>query len=198
VNRGVPGVNSEFVTAQLETMLRKYRPDIVVVWVGTNNRWNSLGSDDAQPPGPAERLDRWLLHSKIYRFAKVLIYTDVAPSAPASPRAAGHDRSIEGMPAWRVPGTPPLASEVATRRLSKDIERIVEIAKNFATPIVFVTYPLPAMSDVSQTTRAQAARLGVPLVATAREWPAVARRTLSQPRRSSVRAARGRAPRRGS
>ena len=61
LNRGIPGVNSAYVANRLEQQILRHQPEMVLVWVGTNNRWNSLETEAWDEQGPGRRIHRALL-----------------------------------------------------------------------------------------------------------------------------------------
>ena len=68
VNRGIPGLNSAQLASSLPAWIRDYRPDLVVVWIGTNNWWNR--EDPARVrngEGGGSLLQRVRSWSRLYR-----------------------------------------------------------------------------------------------------------------------------------
>ncbi len=70
VNEGIPGLTSAMVADRLEAHILTHDPDAVVVVIGENNSWNSL-PDEKPSAGWFDTLDRWLLRSRAYKFARV-------------------------------------------------------------------------------------------------------------------------------
>lgn len=74
VNKGVPGLNTAILADELEKDILKYQPDALFVIVGDNNSWNSIRLEAPSPELPwSVGLDRALLHSRAYKFAKLLL-----------------------------------------------------------------------------------------------------------------------------
>ena len=165
VNGGFPGINTAFVALRLEQRIAETRPHIVLIWAGTNNRWNRLETDSWENGGFASRIERVLLHSKLYRLAKVLRETDSTgpetdPDAPIP--------TADGMPWERR------AQELADAELARgtrhDMEAMVETTRAAGVPIVFITYPLADMADINALVAHNAHELGAPVVATAHDY----------------------------
>lgn len=172
INAGFPGVNSAFVAHRLGERIDQFDPTLVIVWVGANNRWNSLetgddGGDGAaggggsgsalDGPGPAARVHRALLHSKLYRYAAVL----------ATNARDGSDESAE-MP-WQRRDEVISDSELV-RGVGRDVRAMTEIARSRGVPIVFVTYPLHLMAATNAAIHRTASELGVPVVLTSTDF----------------------------
>lgn len=72
VNEGLPGLNSALLADRFEHNLRTHKPDVALIIVGENNSWNSVRLIDPQGAlAWTDHLDRALLHSRVYKFAKV-------------------------------------------------------------------------------------------------------------------------------
>jgi lysophospholipase L1-like esterase len=147
-NVGRSGVNSAYVANRLESHLVAYRPQVVIVWVGVNDLWNSLETEAWAASDWRLRLQRLLLHSKLYRLLVVLRHTRRGDEPPAAER-------------WAVRGD--LAR--TTKGLAFDLERMARSASTLGTPILFMNYPVP-YPGVNATIQWTALRLGVPVVKT--------------------------------
>ncbi len=70
INRGVPGMNTRQVRNRLPVWLSRYRPDVVIVWAGINNSWNT--SEMERDSGSLLALIQGLAtYSRLYRFVRV-------------------------------------------------------------------------------------------------------------------------------
>ncbi len=164
LNGGFPGVNSAFVALRLEAGIERWKPHVVVVWVGTNNRWNALETESWETDGVSRAVQRILLESKLYRLAKVLWATGVGGPDARVPDA-GEDPGLEGMPQERRAQR--LNDAEIEPGIRHDMEAMVAIASAHAVPIVFVAYPLVHMKGPNAAIVSNARRLGVPVVETA-------------------------------
>lgn len=137
VNLGRAGVNSAYVANRLESQVAAHRPQLVIVWVGVNDLWNTLETESWPTADRRVRLQRLLLRSKVYRLLSVMWHTRRIGNAPG---------------------------EVAAG-LAFDLERMTRTAFAHRTPILFVNYPIP-YEVVNATIRTSGVRLGVPVVQT--------------------------------
>ncbi len=163
INHGFPGVNTAFVALRLEAQLAEIRPHAVIVWVGTNNRWNSLETESWDEAGPLRALDRALLRLKLYRLAKVwwIHRTAAENDSPDS-------HPTQGMPIERRARR--LDNSEVEFGIRHDMEQMVAIARAAATPIIFLTYPLSQMNGPNAAIVSNGRRLGVPVLATAGDY----------------------------
>lgn len=166
LNRGVPGVNSAFVVKHLEQLIALHDPDLVIVWVGTNNRWNVLDAEGWGGSGPFERLHRALLHVKLYRLARVLqsSLADSEDAVAVMDPYLGY--TVDGSPVVQRRREGRLAPGEHAAGLALDLERIAGTARSLGRPVIFVTYPLASQNTASDTIASTGARLGVPVVDT--------------------------------
>ncbi len=70
INRGVPGMNTRQVRNRLPVWLSRYRPDIVIVWAGINNSWNT-SEMDRDSGSLLARVQGLATYSRLYRFVRV-------------------------------------------------------------------------------------------------------------------------------
>ena len=149
VNLGRAGVNSAWVANRLQANVLAYRPQLVIVWVGVNDLWNTLETESWAIGDPWLRLQRLLLHSKVYRLLSVI-------------RGTGANDDIRGR--WR-PVLPAEQLVEVRRGLAFDLERMVRTSFALRTPILFMNYPVP-YDVVNSTIRTSGESLGVPVVKT--------------------------------
>jgi hypothetical protein len=165
LNRGVPGVNSAFVTNRLEQQILLLDPDLVIVWAGTNNRWNSLESESWESDGLGERLHRRLLHVKLYRLARVLEMSMAGAEDEVAVKEPYVGFTVGGSPVRARRGRDERLSPTEHEAgLSLDMERIVGTARGLGRKILFVTYPKETQRTASDAIAEAGERLGVPVV----------------------------------
>lgn len=70
VNLGVPGMSSTQLRHRLAANVARYEPDIVILWCGVNDYWNTVEIEDEDASWSA-RLDSVALNSRLYRFVRV-------------------------------------------------------------------------------------------------------------------------------
>ena len=170
LNRGVPGVNSAFVVNRLEELIVRHQPDLVIVWVGTNDSWNDLEAEGWGGSGLLDRLHRALLHVKLYRLYRVLqvSLSQDADVVAAPNRFVGYTVDGAAIAHRRPEGR--LPSDEHAAGLALDLERIAGIARGLGRPVLFVTYPLATQATASDAIVQAGARLGVPVVDSRRSF----------------------------
>ncbi|MGE4606676.1 MAG: GDSL-type esterase/lipase family protein [Myxococcota bacterium] len=87
INRGVPGMNTRQVRNRLPVWLSRYRPDVVIVWAGVNNSWNT-SEMDRDSGSLLARIQGIATHSRLYRFVRVWFHDRELDRVVASGRAA--------------------------------------------------------------------------------------------------------------
>jgi hypothetical protein len=169
-NRGIPGANSAYVANRLERQIAELRPDLVIVWVGINNSWNSTETEDWAVGGPWSRLQRFALRSRLVRLALVAWVTrpGATPLEPTrEERLAMRRGDLPGRRGDRFERRDePLTDDAAYRRLDFDLARIAETARAHATPLLFLNYPYAFAPEVRAAVRTAGERLRVPVVDT--------------------------------
>jgi lysophospholipase L1-like esterase len=171
-NLGVPGVNTAYVAKRLEAQVVALEPDLVIVWVGTNNMWNTLEVGEGGAAGGVASLHRALLNLKLYRLGVVLWHTREGAFEPLgtidSPDAQREERK-RAYRDWIAEGKE-RSSEKVEQSLSDDIRRMVAIARAMEVPIIFTTYPQRRQElPVSEIIERMANELDVPVVVTAHD-----------------------------
>ena len=149
VNLGRSGVNSAWVANRLESNVLAYRPQLVIIWVGVNDLWNTLETESWAISDRRLRLQRVLLRSKVYRLLRVVWHTRGDVETPGDER-----RLIRGAQLLEV-----------GKGLAFDLERMARTAFALHTPILLMNYPVP-YEVVNATIRTSGERLGVPVVKT--------------------------------
>lgn len=110
INLGVPGTNTSQLRHRFDAWLERYRPRLVVVWAGINNKWNRAEATEGISPPPS-LLDRLVSVSRLARFLRVwhehgLIELDAhrddgslaAAALEAQPTYVLPDETIEARP----------------------------------------------------------------------------------------------------
>jgi lysophospholipase L1-like esterase len=125
VNRGVPGMNTSQLRNRVPGWLDYYRPDLLIVWAGVNNAWNTAELD--RPPSALwSAVDRALLGSRLYRLLRVRLHTR------SLDRGAVEYREAEGPDLSRVES-----------HATADFAAIADEARAADVDLIFVTYPNP-------------------------------------------------------
>jgi len=103
INLGIPGMSTTQVRRRLPANVARYGPDIVLVWCGANNVWNSSEFEGADV-GAATQLDALALRSRLYRLLRVWQHgRAIEASIDASVRSDGVRQEIE-RPDWQPDG----------------------------------------------------------------------------------------------
>ncbi len=95
INLGIPGMSTTQVRRRLPANLARYAPDIVLVWCGANNFWNSSELEGAGV-GAMTQLDAHALRSRLYRLFRVWQHDRaIEASVGASVRSDGVRQETE-------------------------------------------------------------------------------------------------------
>jgi len=78
INLGLPGLSTTQLRHRVPDWLSRYQPDVMIIWAGVNNAWNTAELEDS-PNSLLGWLDRQLIRTRLYRLVRVRI----------------HDRSLE-------------------------------------------------------------------------------------------------------
>ena len=95
INLGIPGMSTTQVRRRLPANVARYAPDIVLVWCGANDFWNT---SELEGPGvrAATRLDALALRSRLYRLLRVWQHDRaIEASVDASVRSNGMPQEAE-------------------------------------------------------------------------------------------------------
>ena len=142
-------MNSAYVANRLQANLLVYRPQLVIIWVGVNDLWNTLETESWATDDVRLRLQRLLLNSRVYRLLTVVWQTRHRDETAELPR-----RPLRGEQLLPV-----------ARGLASDLERMTRTAFALHTAVLFVNYPVP-YEIVNATIRTSGEHLGVPVVRT--------------------------------
>lgn len=144
VNLGIPGMNSAMVANRLPSQIARIRPDLVIAWAGMNSFWNSTETE-AWDRGWSSRLRSALFRLKLIRLVAMNWYN---LTGFENARAELVEK-VEDEFVWRY-GDETLSwswqverpsHERARRGIEQDLTRMIETARLFGVPILFVTYP---------------------------------------------------------
>jgi lysophospholipase L1-like esterase len=103
INLGIPGMSTTQVRRRLPAHVARYGPDIVLVWCGANNVWNS-SELEGTGVGAATQLDALALRSRLYRLLRVWQHSRaIEASVGASVRSDGVRQEAE-RPHWQPEG----------------------------------------------------------------------------------------------
>jgi lysophospholipase L1-like esterase len=93
INLGLPGMSTTQVRNRLPMQIARYRPNLVVVWAGINDRWNRAELEYSG--GWLERLDAFATRSRFYRLIRVNLHDRALERAAAETRADGSHQITE-------------------------------------------------------------------------------------------------------
>ena len=103
MNLGVPGMNTAQLRKRVPEWFSRHEPDLLVVWAGVNNAWNTAEVEDA-PTSFLAWLDRQLLRSRVYRLGRVRFHDRklerYALQRPEDGTWNGPDRSAYRQARW--------------------------------------------------------------------------------------------------
>jgi hypothetical protein len=160
INRGIPGMNSAQVAADLEGWLQHDRPAFVVVWIGANNWWNR--EDPAGLHGARDR-GAWralLDQSRLYR-----VYLTFTAQASFSDWDAAASQVTQRSNRWLF-GEPVDRKERFVNTV-RDLSQIAGILARHGVPWLLVTYPQPEYRWQRSAAEQVALRAHVAMVHTA-------------------------------
>lgn len=170
VNLGVPGMNTPMVANRLEGQIARFHPDLVIAWAGANSFWNATETESWE--GWTNALRGWLFRLRTLRFAAMTWHNQMG---------FGHARPellqwVKEEAVWQFgderlvlsPGRERPSEERVRNGLKLDYARMIRAAREFETPLVFVTYPyeLGNYKIANDTLRAVAAEHGVDVIVT--------------------------------
>jgi len=187
INRGVPGMNTRQVRNRLPVWLSRYQPDVVIVWAGINDSWNT-SEMDRDSGSLVARIQGLATYSRLYRFVRVWLHdreleriVAAAPLAGARQRVAV-ENGLGNSERWTVQSEG--RQEVIVHRrdaglvdleanrervqaaAERDYALMVEQARAARADVVMITYPYNAdwFAVVNQAMGRVAERYDVPLV----------------------------------
>lgn len=178
INKGVPGFNTSMLRKRLPELVRRYDPDMVVLWVGINDSWNGTDADTAEASWGW--LDAVASRLRVYRLIRVWrhdrkLERDVVSDRrrPSVTQQGERDGKTFGSISYGD-----VVEEVTVSRSEKqiwgDLQRAVE--RNYdamvqwlraaGIPVAFVEYPvnLHEFAVANRAMRSVAERYDVPSV----------------------------------
>lgn len=180
LNLGVPGMNTAQVRSRLPVQVSRYRPDLVVVWAGINDLWNRA-SDGAVGTGWTS-LDVLASHSRLYRFAQVLVH-DLTLDRDVTAHAtelARHDVQTDGegvdtlftiraggrVEQLRHEGGDQRTNEELQASVERNYEALILWTKEAGVKLLFITYPVhfAGFAAANRGILAVASRHGIPVL----------------------------------
>lgn len=194
VNLGVPGMSSTQVRRRLADNVARYEPELVIVWCGVNDYWNTAEMDDAGAAWSAG-VESLALRSRLYRFVRVLLHDRAIAESAESLRTDGtHQADLEE---WKTHGDSAGATwtlhhgghaetirtegdglaegEDPSERSYREFSSIAALLRASRVGLIFVRYPLVAQWPFESANRAierVAGELSLPAVDS---WAAISR-----------------------
>jgi lysophospholipase L1-like esterase len=180
-NLGYPGTNSSRLLRDFDRMLATFRPDFTIVMVGVNDFWTTP-VHPTQEPEQGNELVRFVeRYSRLYRLVYMAARTRDASEAEAAeellvPRAPLRGERMELRKEATFGGesfdlgysrlSEPMG-EKALEGMRRNLEGIVQRARDGETQLVLMTYPAQSTgfySMASRKTRRIARRTETPLI----------------------------------
>lgn len=170
LNLGYPGTNSSRLRHDFPRMLDTFRPDMVIMMVGSNDYWTApVTADDAEhPPGRiAQLLQRY---SRVYQLAymlrRALDHRQLEVVYPVGQNGGSSGTARYGNVEFAMGWTPEPGQVDFDERLEENLRALAEYARDYGAEPVFMTYPsrLWNYGDASQFIRAAAADTGTRLI----------------------------------
>ena len=159
------------VANRLEGQIARLHPDLVIAWAGANSFWNATETESWE--GWTNALRGWLFRLRTLRFAAMAWHnrTGFGHARPELLEWVGDEARLavrRGAPGARVRDPERPSEERVRNGLKLDYARMIRAARQFETPLVFVTYPyeLGNYKIANDTIRAVAAEHGVDVIVT--------------------------------
>jgi len=194
VNLGVPGMSSTQVRHRLAANVARYEPELVIVWCGVNDYWNTAELDEADAAWSA-RLDSLALRSRLYRFVRVWQHDRAISASTESLRTGGvhqrldltegkgwgasldatvtfhhggHAETIRTEADGRAEGADP------SERSYREFSSIAALLRAARVGLIWVRYPLaaPPFEPANRAMERVAGELSLPIVDS---WAAISR-----------------------
>ena len=73
INLGLPGLSTTQLRRRVPDWLSRYQPDVMIIWAGVNNAWNTAELEEG-PSTLRAWLDRQLIRTRLYRLVRVRIH----------------------------------------------------------------------------------------------------------------------------
>jgi lysophospholipase L1-like esterase len=175
LNLGFPSTNSSQLVKNFHRMLWTFRPDLVTVMVGANDRW-TVPESAAESPNRLDQLAAALWkHSRAYRFLYMLRQAfdnrrlDVTPD-PSSDIEHGRGTARYGEEAFELGWTkmPPggIRGLEPAIELRKNLQTLAAQAAELGAKVVLLTYPAESgfYGWANAVMRETAKGTGIPLI----------------------------------
>jgi lysophospholipase L1-like esterase len=180
VNLGVPGMSTTQLRHRLPEQIARLRPDIVVVWCGSNDAWNRA-EEEAQDAGWRRVAADALAHSRLYRFVSVWLHRrhlerDIAGQQFGDRVHFAQDRTrgpIDVVVDWggaveRLEYRFGLRAADESATVARgNYDAMAETARELGVHMIWITYPLEVSSYVralNGAIREVGERTGTPVV----------------------------------
>lgn len=73
INLGLPGLSTIQLKRRVPDWLSRYQPDVMIIWAGVNNAWNTAELDE-RPSSRLAWLDQQLIRTRLYRLVRVRLH----------------------------------------------------------------------------------------------------------------------------
>lgn len=179
LNLGYPGTNSSKLIHDLPRLLETFRPDVVLMMVGSNDFWTAPVPAAEAPTVPRRVVQLIERYSRVYQLSHMLgrafdhrqlaIDYPVRVDGGASGTARYGDVEI-GL-GWRPGRTRGAETYV---ELEHNVQRLADIVQNYGAEPIFLTYASQAWNygDASRAMRKAAAAGGLRLIDVAEPFAA--------------------------
>lgn len=163
MNLGVPGMNTAQLRKRVPEWFSRHEPDLLVVWAGVNNAWNTAEVEDA-PTSFLAWLDRQLLRSRVYRLGRVRFHDRKleryalqrpedgtwnvvgrrGPPGPTDLHIVRHDGVVDVFEHQKS------ASDLSRvqRQSVSDLLAITRYAQTASVRVILLTYPLASSTFI--------------------------------------------------
>jgi hypothetical protein len=170
LNLGYPGTNSSRLRRDLPRMLETFRPDVVIVMVGSNDFWTAP-VPPSDPTGLGARLVQFLrAHSRLYQLAYMLRrahdHRRLEVVYPVQNNGGSSGTARYGDVEFAMGWTEDRRQADFHERLDENLRAVAADIRAFGAEPVFMTYPSRMWNygDASVRIRAAAAASGTRLI----------------------------------
>lgn len=163
LNLGYPGINSSWLRHDLPRMLETFRPDVVIMMVGSNDFWTAP-VPVTEPENLPGRIVQFLQrHSRVYQLTymlhRALDQRQLEVIYPVQEDGGSSGKARYGDIEFTLGFREGPRQDDHDRRLEENLRALAEYARAFGVEPVFMTYPSRMWNygDASRFIRAAAA-----------------------------------------
>lgn len=167
INLGWPGRNSAEARAFLREQIRRFRPEVCIVWIGINDTWSRAkaalwerkdeeGLEGADGAGWGRLRMMRLVRLLVQRVEQSTAFD--ALSAEGDGRAA-FDREVPPLDESNL-----VTNDELRHRIMLDLERILAICREHGVRLVLCDYPIPGFKKINRPIQEFSAKTEVPLI----------------------------------